>query len=343
MYASLATATSLMSPADLKSLIPLDEKAARTVVIGRETIRNILHGKDPRLVAIVGPCSIHDPDAALEYAKRLASIHELLADRIFIIMRAYCEKPRTSIGWKGLVNDPALDGSADMKSGLRICRELFVRINTMGLPLAMEMLDPLVNAYHADTASWLAVGARTVESQTHRELASGSVIPVGFKNNTAGSVGVAVNAVASAARSHCYLGINDEGIACVKNSAGNPDCHLILRGSDKGPNCDAATIDHAADQLHRRSLPAALIVDCSHMNSAKDYRRQSEVCENAISLRLKGRAVIKGIMLESNIYASCQPIVSGALKYGVSVTDPCLGWEETAAVLGRSYERYGRV
>jgi 3-deoxy-7-phosphoheptulonate synthase len=280
-----STITSLMSPADLQALIPLDEKAARTVAIGRETIRNILCGRDPRLLAIVGPCSIHDPEAALDYAERLARMHELLADRLFIIMRAYCEKPRSSIGWKGLVNDPALDGSCDLRAGLRVSRELLFRINALGLPLAMEMLDPLVNAYLADMACWLAVGARTVESQTHRELASGSAMPVGFKNTTAGSITAAINAIAAAARPQCSLGINDEGVACVKYSSGNPSSHLILRGSDCGPNYDAASIDQATAQLDRQRLPAAIIVDCSHMNSAKDYRRQAGVCEQVVGLR----------------------------------------------------------
>jgi 3-deoxy-7-phosphoheptulonate synthase len=333
----------LLSPAEMRKTMPLDEKTARTVALGRATIRNIISGKDPRLLAIVGPCSMHDPLAALEYAARLARMHGKLADRIFLIMRAYTEKPRSTVGWKGLVNDPGLDGACDMKAGLQISRELLLKINGLGIPLGMELLDPLVDAYLGDLASWMAIGARTVESQTHREIASGLPVPVGFKNNTEGNIGSAVNAMIAAAQPHSFLGASEDGTIGVLRSQGNPLGHLVLRGGPAGPNCDARSIRTAEKLLAHHGLPPAIIVDCSHMNSNKDYRRQAGVCEQTVALRRSGMTAIKGVMLESNLLPGCQPVAtSDKLSYGVSITDPCIGWEETEEVLTRIHGRLGR-
>jgi 3-deoxy-7-phosphoheptulonate synthase len=324
----------LIAPRLLKQEMPADEAVAGTVVEARDTIRAILNGRDERLLCIVGPCSIHDPAAALDYAERLARLRRTLANEIYPVMRVYFEKPRTSVGWKGLINDPHMDDSCDVRAGLKIARQLLLDINRLGLPAATEMLDPIVPQYIADLIAWSAIGARTTESQTHREMASGLSMPVGFKNTTDGNLQAAVHAVQSARRPHSFLGITQDGVTAVVRTTGNPDTHVVLRGGRK-PNYDARSIEECAGMLRDAGLEPRVMVDCSHAQTSKDYSKQPVVLQALVEQVRAGSRAILGVMLESNLAAGSQPIKSGhaGLKYGVSVTDPCIDWPTTERCL----------
>jgi 3-deoxy-7-phosphoheptulonate synthase len=324
----------LIAPRILKAELPVDAGIVETVASAREAIRDILAGTDRRLLCIVGPCSIHDPEAALDYAGRLVVLRRRLGDRMLVLMRVYFEKPRTTIGWKGLINDPHMDDSCNMESGLRIARRLLLDINRLGLPAATEMLDPITPQYIADLISWSAIGARTTESQTHREMASGLSMPVGFKNSTDGNLQIAVNAIQSARRPHSFLGINQDGITAIVRTAGNPATHVVLRGG-KSPNYDADSIGECQRLLAQAGLEPRLVVDCSHAQTSKDFSRQPAVLSGLVSQVSAGNLAIMGVMLESNIAAGNQPLNGdrARLKYGVSVTDPCIDWETTERCL----------
>ncbi len=330
----------LLSPRGLKTALPMTEAANATVVGGRLAVKRILSQQDDRLLVVLGPCSIHDSASALEYARRLASLNQKVKDQFFLVMRVYFEKPRTTIGWKGLINDPHLDGSYDIEAGLRIGRKLLLDVNTLGLPAATEFLDPIVPQHLADLVTWAAIGARTTESQTHREMASGLSMPVGFKNGTDGSLQIAVDAMLSARHPHHFLGIDQEGFAAVVRTTGNPDGHVVLRGGRSRTNFDAASIADAADQLHKAKLPPVLMVDCSHANSGKLHTRQEEVWHNLISQRAEGCEPLIGVMIESHLHEGNQPLKAASeLNYGVSVTDACLGWETTERMILQGAER----
>src|SRR5258708_123295 len=324
----------LISPRLLKEQMPVDEGIARTAVESRETICRILAGRDRRMLCIVGPCSIHDPDAALDYARRLARLKDATSDRLYIMMRVYFDKPRTTVGWKGLINDPHMDETCDMREGLRIARRLLLDINRMGLPAATELLDPITPQYIADLVAWVAIGARTTESQTHREMASGLSMPVGFKNTTEGNLQVAINAIQSARRPHSFLGITQDGGSAVIRPSGNPFPHNVLRGGHK-PNYDAGSIRECSRKLASAALEPRVMVDCSHAHTSKDYTRQPAVLQTLVDQVCGGSDSIMGAMLESNIEAGNQPLSAdrSKLKYGVSVTDPCIDWASTERCL----------
>ncbi len=329
----------LTAPRDLKAQLPMTETANRTVVAGREAISAILKQTDPRLLVVVGPCSIHDPKGAIEYATRLNALRKELEDQLLIVMRVYFEKPRTTVGWKGLIYDPHLNGSDNIQAGLKQARELLLQITEMGLPTATEFLDPVVPQYIADLVSWAAIGARTTESQTHRQMASGLSMPVGFKNGTDGGLQIAIDAMQSAMRPHSFLGIDQDGYTCIVRTTGNPDGHVVLRGGRLNTNFDAESIRIAAESLKKAGLPPALMVDCSHANSLKQHAKQEEVWRSLIEQRVAGSKPITGVMIESNLAEGSQSIPENlaALRYGVSVTDACLGWEVTESAL-----RWGR-
>ena len=325
----------LISPAGLKAELAISPAAERTVVAGRRAVEAILSGTDPRLLAVVGPCSIHDPEAALDYARRLARVAADLADRQVTVMRVYFEKPRTTIGWKGLINDPHLDGSEDIVSGLKRARALLVAINELGLPAGTEFLDPIVPQYIADLVSWAAIGARTTESQTHRELASGLSMPVGFKNGTDGSLQVALDAMVASRSPHSFLGIDVAGATAVIRTSGNPWGHLVLRGGRERSNYDPKSIADALDRLAAAGLPRVLLVDCSHANSGKVPARQEDVWRSVLAQRAAGNRGVIGLMLESHLEEGNQPFPRepNTLRYGVSITDACMGWEATERLL----------
>ncbi len=325
----------LVAPRVLKERLPLTESAARTVARGRAEIEAILAGRDARMLVIVGPCSIHDPEAALDYARRLAAVREAIRERCLVVMRVYFEKPRTTVGWKGLINDPHLDGSQDIAEGLAIARRLLLDVAALGLPAATEFLDPIVPQYLADLVSWAAIGARTTESQTHRELASGLSMPVGFKNGTDGSLEVALDAMQAARSPHSFLGIDQNGVTSIVRTSGNPFGHLVLRGGRTRPNFDPDSIRHALDRLEARGLPRAVLVDCSHANSGKVPARQEDAWRSVVEQRRAGTKGLLGAMLESNLEEGSQPfpVERSQLRYGVSITDPCLGWADTERLL----------
>jgi 3-deoxy-7-phosphoheptulonate synthase len=325
----------LVPPAALHRELPISETAARTVQQARERIKAILHAGDPRLLVIVGPCSVHDVAAAREYATAITEAHRRHRDELEVVMRVYFEKPRTTVGWKGMINDPHLDGSYDINTGLRRARALLLHLGEMGLPAATELLDPVVPQYIADLISWTAIGARTTESQTHREMASGLSMPIGFKNGTDGSATTAINAMEAAARPHHFLGINAEGQAAIVSTTGNPDGHLVLRGGKGGPNYHPEAIEAAAAQLTQDGLPPRLMVDCSHGNSNKDYRRQADVLRSVAEQVAAGSRQVMGVMIESHLVAGNQTIPSdlSQLTYGQSVTDACIDLASTMALL----------
>ena len=325
----------LVPPAVLHSDLPQSDAGASTVRDTRRRIQRIMRGEDQRLLVIVGPCSVHDVGAAEEYAGALIQIRERLRDRLEIVMRVYFEKPRTTVGWKGLINDPHLDGSYDINTGLRRARGLLLQLAERGLPAATELLDPIVPQYIADLVSWTAIGARTTESQTHREMASGLSMPIGFKNGTDGGVAIAINAMEAAARPHHFLGINRQGHASIVSTTGNPDGHLVLRGGGSGTNFHAEAIAEAANQLRAVDLPQRLMVDCSHGNSNKDYRRQGEVLEAVASQVRDGSKAILGVMLESHLVAGNQKLPEdlSKLTYGQSITDACIDLASTESLL----------
>ena len=331
----------LQPPRVIKAELPTTVVSNETVVRGRDTIEAILDRRDPRLLVVVGPCSIHDPLAALEYAERLNRVRRDVEDRLFIVMRVYFEKPRTTIGWKGLINDPHLDGTYDIEFGLKTARKLLLEITGMGLPAATEFLDPIVPQYIADLVSWAAIGARTTESQTHREMASGLSMPVGYKNATDGSLQIALDAMSSARTPHNFLGIDQEGATCVIRTAGNPAGHVVLRGGRKLTNYDAASIHTALAELKKAALPETLMVDCSHANSSKQHTKQEEVWNNVIAQRAEGNTGITGLMVESFLHEGGQPFPRplDQLQRGVSITDACLGWETTERLLRQGHER----
>jgi len=331
----------LQAPRDLKAELPMTERSNATVVSGRTTVQRILRREDPRLLVVLGPCSIHDSRSALEYAQRLAALAPEVQDQLFLVMRVYFEKPRTTIGWKGFINDPHLDGTYDVEEGLRVARKLLLDINELGIPAGTEFLDPIVPQYTADLVTWAAIGARTTESQTHREMASGLSMPVGLKNGTDGSLQIAIDAMLSARHPHHFLGIDDTGAVAVFQTVGNPEGHVVLRGGRARTNFDAASIADAAAQLRKAGLPDGLLVDCSHANSSKQHAKQEEVWQNLISQRVEGCEPLIGVMLEGHLFEGNQPILKNLaeLRYGVSLTDACLGWDVTERMLRHGAER----
>jgi 3-deoxy-7-phosphoheptulonate synthase len=328
----------LVPPARLTGVLPLEPAAVETILAGRREVEAVLSGNDPRLLAIVGPCSIHDLDAAREYAGRLVRLSGQVADRLLVVMRVYFEKPRTTVGWKGLINDPHLDDSFDVATGLRLARSLLIEIAGMGLPTATEFLEPITPQYIADTVVLGAIGARTTESPTHRQMASGLSMPVGFKNSTDGSLQAAIDAMQAAQAPHSFLGIDALGGTCVVSTAGNPWGVLMLRGGRSGSNYSSEVIAEARGRLAAAGLPERIIVDCSHANSGKDPRRQSVVWRDVLRQRLEGDRSIVGLMLESNLLPGKQPVgPRESLQYGVSITDGCIGWEETETLLREAH------
>jgi 3-deoxy-7-phosphoheptulonate synthase len=330
----------LSAPAVIRTELPLTARRAQTVQRDREEISAILAGGDDRLLLVVGPCSVHDTAAALDYARRLAPIAAEYADRLKIVMRVYFEKPRTTTGWKGLINDPNMDGSFDVERGLRIARGLLVDIIDVGLPVGCEFLEPTSPQYIADAVAWGAIGARTTESQVHRQLASGLSMPVGFKNGTDGNVQVAIDGVKAAAASHHFFGTDNVGRAAVVETMGNPDCHVILRGGTAGPNYDTDSVTTAIERLSKAGLSARVMIDCSHANSAKDHVRQAEVTAEVAARIAAGERGIAGLMLESFLVAGAQSL-GGELTYGQSVTDQCMDFRTTASLLGELYAAMG--
>ena len=335
----------LIPPRALKAELPVEEATVETVVNARESIRRILRGTDSRLLCVVGPCSIHDPIAAIDYAERLAELKHRLEDRLFIVMRVYFEKPRTTVGWKGLINDPHLDDTFDITEGLRIARRTLVAIAKLGLPAATEMLEPITPQYIADLITLASIGARTTESPTHRQMASGLSMPVGYKNGTDGSLQVALDAMTAARTPHSFLGIDSEGRTGIVQSKGNPWGCLILRGGRSGPNYSPDSIKFAADELTKHRLPERLVVDCSHANSNKDFRRQCLVWNSVLEQLADSCQSIAGMMLESNLKEGSQKLPSdrSQLQYGVSITDPCIGWEETESLILAAHDRLSAV
>ncbi len=324
----------LVTPQALRKELPLPQAGRNFVQSARQTIANIIHKKDPRLLVISGPCSVHDIDGAKEYARKLKKLHDQYKDSMYIVMRVYFEKPRTTVGWKGLINDPHMDGSFDVETGLRTARELLLYLTELGLPLATEALDPISPQYLAELFSWSAIGARTTESQTHREMASGLSMPIGFKNGTNGSLDVAINALQSAASSHRFMGINRQGQVALIKTSGNPDGHVILRGG-KQPNYDSVNVALCEQELAAQGLQAGIVIDCSHGNSNKDHNRQPLVAKNVVNQICEGNTSIIGLMLESNLYAGNQSanLPKPELKYGVSVTDACIDFTCTESLL----------
>lgn len=328
----------LPSALELKQRIPLDLALVQRVQDQRQAIRAILDGQDSRLLLIVGPCSIHDPQAALEYAANLASLAAEVSDQMLLVMRAYVEKPRTTVGWKGLAYDPRLDGSDDMAAGLALSRELMREMLRLGLPIATELLQPMAAGYFDDLLGWVAIGARTTESQIHREMASGLAMPVGFKNGTDGSVAVACDAMRSAVHPHRHFGIDAQGHPAIIQTSGNPHTHLVLRGGHQGPNHDRASIERVQAALDKQNIHSPIMVDCSHANSGKNPLRQPAVFNDVLQQRLQGNRALVGMMLESNLFEGCQALGPN-LRYGVSITDGCLGWEATETLLRTAAEQ----
>ena len=334
------------SPDTLRSELPLTARRAVAVARDRDEIAAILAGHDDRLLVVVGPCSVHDPIAALDYARRLAPLATEYSDTLKIVMRVYFEKPRTTVGWKGLINDPGMDGTFDVERGLRTARSLLLDIIDLGLPVGCEFLEPTSPQYIADAVAWGAIGARTTESQVHRQLASGLSMPVGFKNGTDGNIQVAVDGVNAAAAQHVFFGVDDFGKGAVVETAGNEDCHVILRGGTSGPNYDADSIAAAVAVIAKTGLPQRVMIDCSHANSGKDHIRQAVVAGEIADMLAAGNTAISGVMLESFLEAGAQSPDAEPLVYGKSVTDKCMDWEATAVVLavlnGSLRSRVGR-
>jgi len=323
----------VVSPEELHNLCPITDDAAKTVSKGRQEVHDILHNRDDRLVVVVGPCSIHDPFAAMEYAQQLKAARAQLSDQLMIVMRVYFEKPRTTVGWKGLINDPNLDDSYEINKGLHLARKLLVDINDLGVPSGTEFLDLITPQYVADLVSWGAIGARTTESQVHRELASGLSCPVGFKNGTDGTLKIAIDAVRAAARPHCFLSMTKSGHSAIFSTTGNEDSHIILRGGKK-PNYNAENVDAAAKALKAANLEQKLMVDFSHANSRKEYQRQIEVGNDVAKQIAQGDQRIMGVMIESHLKEGKQDIgLGGDIVYGQSITDACISWKQTLPLL----------
>jgi 3-deoxy-7-phosphoheptulonate synthase len=332
---NVASSDLLATPEEVKRRLPLTARAADTVLRSRETLRAILERRDPRLFVVVGPCSIHDVVAAREYADRLKQLADQVAPTMLLVMRVYFEKPRTTVGWKGLINDPDLDDSFHIEKGIVLARELLLYVAESGLPAGTEALDPIMPQYLSELITWTAIGARTTESQTHREMASGLSTPVGFKNGTDGALGASINALESVKHPHHFLGITQQGQSAVFRTRGNPHAHIVLRGGGGRVNYDAVSIALAERQLIQAKLPATIVVDCSHGNSNKDPSVQPLVAENCITQILDGNRSIVGLMLESHLKGGNQPIPKdlSTLEYGVSITDPCIDWQSTEALL----------
>ncbi|HUX52211.1 MAG TPA: 3-deoxy-7-phosphoheptulonate synthase [Spirochaetia bacterium] len=331
----IQSVTPLIAPKLLKVEFPMTDASRQTIIESRKTIADIISGKDERMLAVVGPCSIHDPAAGIEYAHRLNELRKRVDDTLYVVMRVYFEKPRTRLGWRGLILDPRMDGSRDIREGLGVARKILLEITGMGMPTGSEMLDPIVPQYIDDLVSWASIGARTTESQTHRELASGLSMPVGFKNGTDGSIETAVNALASSMESHSFIGIDQDGRTCVLNTTGNRNGHIILRGGNDGPNYHDENVEDAIAMLRQADLSESIMIDCSHANSRRDHRRQEKVLRSVIRQRVEGNRSLIGFMVESNIHEGRQGIPQNLaeLMYGVSVTDACISWEKTEELL----------
>ena len=325
--------TEITAPQDLINAIPISEVALGTVLKARQDVSNILKGEDDRLVVVVGPCSIHDPKAALEYASKLAEQQQAYKGELCIIMRVYFEKPRTTVGWKGLINDPDMDNSFNINKGVEMARSLLLEINNLGVPAGVEYLDLISPQFIADLVGWGAIGARTTESQGHRELASGLSCPVGFKNGTAGSVQIAVDAIGAAKGSHMFLAASKDGKLAIMQTAGNDDCHIILRGGKASTNYDAASVDDSSALLAKAGLSERVMIDCSHANSRKKHRRQSYVCRDICAQVSDGDRRIIGVMIESNLVEGNQSTSNKPLVHGQSVTDACVSWDDTLPML----------
>ena len=333
----------LISPNQLKEELPPSEPATQTVETGRQAIQRILNKEDRRLLVVLGPCSIHDERAALDYARRVRSLSAEVNESFLLVMRVYFEKPQTTIGWKGMISDPCLDGSCDMNHGLRLARRLLLEITEMGVPTATEMLDPITPQYIAELVCWSAIGARTTESQTHREMASGLSMPVGFKNCTDGGLDTAINAMIAAGSEQSFLGIDANGQTCVVRTTGNPHTHIVLRGGHR-PNYDLVSIAEARALLRKKGLPETVMVDCSHANCNKNYQLQAMVWQDVINQRLDGNDAIIGLMIESNLHEGQQKHGGdlSRLSYGVSITDPCISWEITERLILGAHDKLRR-
>lgn len=338
---NIESSSVLITPMQTKEQLPITEVATETVLRGRQAVKDILDGKDSRKFIVVGPCSIHDVKAALEYAEKLKTFAEKVKDKLLILMRVYFEKPRTTVGWKGLINDPDLDGSFNVEKGLLTARSLLIQIAELRLPVATEALDPVTPQYLSDLISWAAIGARTIESQTHREMTSGLSMPVGFKNSTDGNIQVALDAIQSANKPHHFLGVDQVGQVSTFKGKGNDYGQIILRGGGGQPNFDAATVAWVEKKLEELNLPQRIVIDCSHGNSCKNHKLQATVFNNVLQQIADGNKSIVGLMLESNLYEGNQKIPTELqkLKYGVSVTDKCIGWEETEEIILSAHER----
>ena len=330
----------LITPKEIKKQYSIDKNTEQFVANSRSSVKKIMNAEDNRLLVIVGPCSIHDYKAAIEYAHKLKELSDQVSSKIFIIMRVYFEKPRTTIGWKGLINDPNLDGTADIQKGILIARKLLLELTNIGLPCGTEALDPVMPQYLGDLISWTAIGARTSESQTHREMSSGLSTPIGFKNGTDGNLETAVNAILSASKPHSFLGIDSNGQVAVTKTKGNDSTHLVLRGGSNGPNYFQENINESKKILKKVSLSPNLIIDCSHANSNKNYKLQSEVFEYCLNLKLSGESAIKGLMLESNLVEGNQSLgdSSADLVFGKSITDSCINWDTTSQIIKNAFK-----
>lgn len=335
----------LITPIDLVNKLPITPQIERTVISGRDQVRSILNGQDKRLMMIVGPCSIHNEEAALEYAQRLVDFSKKLSDRLLILMRVYFEKPRTTIGWKGYIYDPHLDGTLDIETGLHRARALLLKIGEIGMHAGTEFLDPVVPQYLAGLVTWSTIGARTTESQIHRQMASGLSMPVGFKNGTDGNAQIAVDAMVSARSPHGFLGLDHQGRTALIRTTGNPDGHIVLRGGNSGPNFGAVTIDQAQKQLKAAGVRSQLLVDCSHGNSSKDHTKQAKAFKDVVEQRVEGNTDIIGCMVESNLAPGKQDLGDdpSQLNYGVSITDACIGWKETEELLTWTHAKVGKA
>jgi 3-deoxy-7-phosphoheptulonate synthase len=340
----IAEMSPLVSPRELKAKLALPEAVRELVLSSREAIRNLIQGRDEkRLMVVVGPCSIHDPEAAFEYAKKLRRVADATREHLLIVMRAYFEKPRTVVGWKGLISDPRLDGSSDLPTGLTLARAVLLGLGDLGLPCGTEFLDPVVPQYVGDLVTWAAIGARTTESQTHRQMASGLSMPVGFKNSTDGSLQNAFNALISARHGHAFLGINTDGATSVVKTIGNPDGHIVLRGGGGQSNYHPKDIASAVELAAKENLRRGVMIDCSHDNSGKDHTKQAAIFRQIVEAFSRGQRAILGVMIESNLRPGKQSWQEGkALEHGVSITDSCIGWEETEALLMEAAARVAR-
>lgn len=331
-------------PKEYLEQFPPTPEIARLVSEGRASIANILNGDDKRLLVIAGPCSIHDLKAGYEYAVRIKELADKFSDRMLIVMRVYFEKPRTTVGWKGLIYDPHLNGSFDITTGMQMAREFLLQVGGLGVLSAMEIVDPITPQYISDLISWAAIGARTSESQTHRQMSSGLSMPVGFKNGTGGSIQLAVDAIVAAKSVQSFLGVDADGKASIVVTKGNPNGHVVLRGGSQGPNYDSGSISDTVERLNKAKLNTKLIVDCSHANSGKDFTKQNIPFRDVLKQRQNGNADIAGVMLESHLYEGNQPLNESSpesLKYGVSITDSCIGWEETVDLITEAYNLLG--